>query len=556
MNNKVLSLKRPSFLRQCMKLAPRLEASGPRRRLLSTAKLADHGRIRSLQQDSAGQQLAGYIKFLNDSVDVGQAPFSVDEAPYQNLESSSSESDTDAGTQTEAEEESVRSLISDLEVSNRNLQSEMDRLVAGLSDLLENIKHTSKSDKALQAALPETLAKANQSSNGIATSASTKHLAKTPSPAPPAPVVAGTEGVNDAVSVSCVMQHPGALCCTRSTVREDPIGRAITITMETTARATDDATARGLLTDEELGGLAAQALLSSAAEHLCTRTRTINAHARPKSEKERHDEICATLQSGEIIEAKSNPVVSQFGHESFVVQIQDEVTGKRLRALFKPRIEGDADGWHRAPMEWVAYRLNLLLGLDYVPPVAYRTGGITFNVDNENAKQVSYAEGAFLYFVEDAHQLRCFPETQWGSPPEPKDLLLSNTRILDTLLHNSDRHHGHFLLGRHWCKGTYTGDKWMGELRPVLIDHAASFRADAEVTPQMENAFRTGPVRCVAANTYLRLRFLDYSAVAGEFRGVLTEEELRGMVRRRDSILRYLDGLVAEQGYAATVIET
>ena len=70
-----------------------------------------------------------------------------------------------------------------------------------------------------------------------------------------------------------------------------------------------------------------------------------------------------------------------------------------------------------------------------------------------------------------------------------------------------------------------------------------------------ENAFRTGHVRCVAAATYLRLRFLDYSVLAGEFRGVLTEEELRSMVRRRDSILRYLDGLVAEQTYAAKVIE-
>jgi hypothetical protein len=550
---KVLSLNKT--LLQCRRP---LQTPGPRRGrpLVSRAKLADHGRVRSTQQDSAGgQQLAGYIKYLNDSVDFNQAPFSIggETSDGANLGSSASEDDTDGGSQTEAEAEEVRTLISELQDSNVQLQTEMNRLVSGLSDLLQNIKTTSKSDKALLAALPAALLRANQqNTNCIATSPPPQRGLR------PAPVVAGTQGVDEAVNVSCVMQHPGALCCTRSTVREDPIGRAITITMETTARATDDATARGLLTDEELGGLAAQALLSSAAEHLCSRTRTINAHARPQSEKERHDELCAILQSGEIIEATSNPVVSQFGHESFVVNIQDEVTGKRLRALFKPRIEGDADGWHRAPMEWAAYRLNLLLGLDYVPPVAYRTGGVTFTakVDNENEKQVSYAEGAFLYFVEDAHQLRCFPEKQWGNPPEPKDLLLSNTRILDTLLHNSDRHHGHFLLGRHWCKGSYSGDRWLGELRPVLIDHAASFRAEAEVNMTHENAFRTGPVRCVSANTYLRLRFLDYSALAGEFRGVLTEEELRFMVRRRDSILRYLDALVAEQGYAATVIDS
>ncbi len=53
-------------------------------------------------------------------------------------------------------------------------------------------------------------------------------------------------------------------------------------------------------------------------------------------------------------------------------QLADQHSGRRVRAVFKPRVPGDADGWHRAPIEWVAYELNLLLGMDYVPPVAYR----------------------------------------------------------------------------------------------------------------------------------------------------------------------------------------
>lgn len=36
---------------------------------------------------------------------------------------------------------------------------------------------------------------------------------------------------------------------------------------------------------------------------------------------------------------------------------------------------------------------------------------------------------------------------------------------------------GHFLLGPHWAQGTRHGDgHWQGAVRPVLIDHAASFR--------------------------------------------------------------------------------
>ena len=62
-------------------------------------------------------------------------------------------------------------------------------------------------------------------------------------------------------------------------------------------------------------------------------------------------------------------------HPSYcLAQLQDPNTAVRVRAIYKPRVYGDAGGWHRTPMEWVAYRLNLLLGLDYVPPVAYRCG--------------------------------------------------------------------------------------------------------------------------------------------------------------------------------------
>ena len=56
-------------------------------------------------------------------------------------------------------------------------------------------------------------------------------------------------------------------------------------------------------------------------------------------------------------------------------QLQDPHTAQRVHAIYKPRVYGDAGGWHRTPMEWVAYRLNLLLGLDLVPPVAYRWAG-------------------------------------------------------------------------------------------------------------------------------------------------------------------------------------
>ena len=37
----------------------------------------------------------------------------------------------------------------------------------------------------------------------------------------------------------------------------------------------------------------------------------------------------------------------------------------------------------------------------------------------------------------------------WGEGIDPR-VVLSDTRIFDVLLQNSDRHAGHFLFGRHW----------------------------------------------------------------------------------------------------------
>lgn len=122
------------------------------------------------------------------------------------------------------------------------------------------------------------------------------------------------------------------------------------------------------------------------------------------------------------------------------------------------------------------------------------------------------------------------------------------------LLHNSDRHHGNLLMGEHWVDGRQVEDgSWKGSLRPVLIDHAAAFRADAHVCMSHENAFQTGAVRRVSASTYLRLRFLDASAITARFSDFLTEREMRDLLHRRNNVLLYLDRLVESQVRAGTV---
>jgi hypothetical protein len=42
-------------------------------------------------------------------------------------------------------------------------------------------------------------------------------------------------------------------------------------------------------------------------------------------------------------------------------------------------------------------------------------------------------------------------------------------RVQDVLLHNSDRHHGHFLLGQHWVEGHWDRGTWNGDMHPVRL---------------------------------------------------------------------------------------
>lgn len=199
---------------------------------------------------------------------------------------------------------------------------------------------------------------------------------------------------------------------------------------------------------------------------------------------------------------------------------------------------GDAEGWHRAPIEWVAYELSIMLGMDYVPPVALRG-----EVELDGRK---YDEGAFMHYVPDAKPVNSLSKEQLEEAGVNMEELLSDTRILDVLLQNSDRHSGHFLWGKHWIKE---------EPSLALIDHAAGFRKEAYVSMEHDNAFQTGPVKKISAKTYMRLRFLDTALLAEKFATTLSRTELRLLAERRDSILSYFDNLVSQQGFSKTVIE-
>ncbi|GLC39016.1 hypothetical protein PLESTB_001771000 [Pleodorina starrii] len=354
------------------------------------------------------------------------------------------------------------------------------------------------------------------------------------------------------VDERCAETHPGSICCTTTAVEKDATSHSCSVTLRTTVKLTDSRLHVEAAELEELAWLAAREAASEAMSAL-NRQGSL-----PAGREERHRFVCNMLANGTIRDAKR--MENGFGHVSYLVTLEDKATGKKLRAAFKPRVEGDCEGWHRVPIEVAAYQLSLLLGMDCVPPAVLRPD---CHVDWTHYP----AGGAFIYWCGAARQLNTVPMAEW-SVPGP--VLLSDTRILDVLIQNSDRHAGHFLYAEHWADGDYapapqgrgggggsggSGSVWRGRLSPVLIDHAAGFRQDAFVCLDHENAFLTGPTRRISARTYLRLRFLDAPTLRAALHGIVTDEEIAALLSRRDAVLSFFDSLVTEQGYNNVVLE-
>uniref|UniRef100_A0A7R9TK00 Uncharacterized protein n=1 Tax=Micromonas pusilla TaxID=38833 RepID=A0A7R9TK00_MICPS len=402
-------------------------------------------------------------------------------------------------------------------------------------------------------------------------------------PPPPPPPLSDTATYEPSVEV-CVMQHPGAICCTRSEISTDDAKRSATITVHTTVRrAQGDA---GIHSDQmtmsDFVALGAQAIADKAGELRDAKMQDVV----DKEAKIMHDRIQQILQNGKIIWVEAmHEVQGKYGHPCYKLKLEcTKGSGAVIDCVFKPAIEGNGEGWHRAGMEYVAYKLSRMLGMDSVPPCAYRRPSAGIELDYKH-----FDEGAFMYWSDDADDLektagfqQALDTGAWGEGIDPR-VVLSDTRILDVLLQNSDRHAGHFLFGRHWTDGgprpgsekpqnvsavmnsnVSDGEKndiikravsLGGKMkRPVLIDHAAAFRPEAFVSMEHENAFQTGPTRCVDSKTYLRLRFLDAKAIADELGFVLDAGEQAQLLERRDTILAYLDVLVQKNGFEATVI--
>jgi hypothetical protein len=193
--------------------------------------------------------------------------------------------------------------------------------------------------------------------------------------------------------------------------------------------------------------------------------------------------------------------------------------------------EGGPDRWR---FEIAAYRLDVLLGLDMVPPTVERDfqgrrGSLQLWMDNTESMKKRLARE-----VPGA--------SSGGTDWEAKGYI---ERAFDSLIANDDRNVNNILIG--------------SEDRMILIDHSRTFRTappfDEKLVYGAASLMRTKdgsplPFLKLPRAFVAKLRTLDSKSVREAVKKHLNGSEVRALMARRDLILKEIDTLIREKGEA------
>jgi hypothetical protein len=193
--------------------------------------------------------------------------------------------------------------------------------------------------------------------------------------------------------------------------------------------------------------------------------------------------------------------------------------------------QGGPDRWR---FEIAAYRLDVVLGLDMVPPTV------------ERAFQGRW--GSLQLWMDGTESLKARMAREAANPSggrtdwERKGYL---ERAFDSLIANDDRNVNNILIG--------------ADDRMFLIDHSRTFRTaepfDKTLVYGASGLMRTAdgaslPFLKLPRAFVGKLRTLDAKSVRDAVKSHLTKREIQALLARRDLVLKEIDSLIRKRGEA------
>ena len=204
-------------------------------------------------------------------------------------------------------------------------------------------------------------------------------------------------------------------------------------------------------------------------------------------------------------------------HDAFV-QVIDESSPERT-----PRSTTGLDFRDSWRNDVAAYRLDRLLGLGMVPVTVIRDynaqrGAFTWGLDNRLMTERERKE-----------------KRQEAPDVEAWNRQVHVVRIFDQLIFNFDRSPGNLLIDKSW-------KLWM-------TDHTRAFKVFKDLQDEKQLP-ENCPRRLLAA-----LRKLDEPTLKTRAGGLLSMDQIEGLLGRRDRIVAHYDRLIAAHGEAAVLYD-
>lgn len=197
----------------------------------------------------------------------------------------------------------------------------------------------------------------------------------------------------------------------------------------------------------------------------------------------------------------------------------------RMKAIFKSidlrmkitsrfgaeTVEGYADSYRH---EVAAYELNKLLGLHVVPVTVER------KIDGKRGSLQAWVSHLMPHYGHG----EALPDLDRAQDE------IHAVWLFDYLIYNLDRRTHNLMLAADW--------------RPVLVDHSMTFST-------FQRPFR--PLYRFPREVVGRLRALDDKTLRNAMKRYMKGDQVRAFLKRRETVLKMVDRLVAERGEAAVL---